>query len=65
VAVTERRGEPGEVLATNADGIVVACGDGALRLAEIQPAAGRRMPAAAFGAGRRIAPGQRFDVAPS
>ena len=64
VAVTERRGEPGEVLATNADGIVVACGDGALRLAEMQPAGGRRMSAAAFAAGRRIAPGQRFDVAP-
>ena len=38
--------------ATSGDGIVVACGDGALRLAELQPAGGRRMSAAAFAAGR-------------
>jgi methionyl-tRNA formyltransferase len=42
----------------------VACGDGALRITEMQPAGSRRMPAAAFVAGRRIAAGDRFDVAP-
>jgi len=55
-------GEPGEVLAADASGVVVACGHGALRIAEVQTAGGRRMPVAAFVAGRRIAPGQRFDV---
>jgi methionyl-tRNA formyltransferase len=61
---TARPGDPGEVLAAAADGIVVACGAGALRIGELQPAGGRRMAAAAFVAGRRIAAGQHFDVTP-
>ena len=63
-AAAARQGDPGEVLAADADGVVVACGEGALRIAELQPAGGRRMSAAAFVAGRRIAAGQRFDVTP-
>jgi len=62
--VAGRRGDPGEVLAADATGIVVACGQGALRVTAMQPAGGRRMTAAAFVAGRRIAAGQRFDVTP-
>ncbi|MDH5245397.1 MAG: methionyl-tRNA formyltransferase [Betaproteobacteria bacterium] len=50
---------PGTVIATTGDSIVVACGDGALGIAELQPAGGRRMSAAAFLAGRHIAPGAR------
>ena len=57
-------GAPGVVLAADARGLVVACGEGALRVAEIQPAGSRRMTAAEFIAGRRIAAGERFDVAP-
>ena len=57
---------PGTVLAVGAKGIDVACGesvtDGALRLTTLQPAGGKRMPAAAFVAGRRIAPGMRFGA---
>ena len=53
---------PGTVLATEGDAIVVACGEGALGIAELQPAGGRRMSAAAFVAGRRLAPGARFGV---
>jgi methionyl-tRNA formyltransferase len=52
----------GAVLTTGAAGIVVACGEGALRVIELQPAGGRRMSAAAFVAGRRLAPGAAFDV---
>jgi methionyl-tRNA formyltransferase len=63
-AAVARQSDPGEVLAADADGVVVACGEGALRIAELQPAGGRRMSAAAFVAGRRIAVGQRFDVTP-
>ena len=53
---------PARVLATEGDTIVVACGDGALGIAELQPAGGRRMSAAAFVAGRRLAPGARFGT---
>jgi len=51
---------PGTVLEADAAGIVVACGEGRMRLAAVQPAAGRRMSAAAFVAGRRLARGARL-----
>jgi len=41
-------GEPGEVLAADGDRLLVACGDGALRLAELQRPGGKRVPARAF-----------------
>jgi len=53
-------GAPGEVLCAEADQLVVACGDGALALQEIQPAGSKRMSAAAFLAGRRLPPGSRL-----
>ncbi len=56
---------PGTLLATAGDAIVVACGDGALGIAELQPAGGRRMSAAAFVAGHRIAPGARCGTVAS
>jgi methionyl-tRNA formyltransferase len=56
---------PGTVLAAGAAGIVVACGVGALRITEMQPAGSRRMGAAAFVAGRRMMPGARFDAQPA
>jgi len=59
--VVEARGAPGAVIATGADGITVACGDGALRLEELQRAGGRRLPAAAFLRGFPLAPGDRFE----
>jgi len=51
---------PGRVLAADASGIVVACGEGTLRVLELQPAGGRTMSAAAFVAGRGIAVGDTF-----
>lgn len=53
---------PGSVLAADAAGMVVACGEGALRVTEVQPAGGRRMGAAAFMAGHRVAPGDAFET---
>jgi methionyl-tRNA formyltransferase len=47
-------GAPGEVLHADGDRFVVACGDGALALREVQPAGSKRMPAAAFLAGRPV-----------
>jgi len=53
-------GAPGTVIAID-DGIVVACGGRTLlRVIEAQPASRRAMPAAAFAAGARLAPGARF-----
>ena len=42
------KGEPGQVLAADAQGIVVACGEGALRLVELQKPGGKRLAAAEF-----------------
>ncbi|CAB5644848.1 methionyl-tRNA formyltransferase [Comamonas aquatica] len=39
---------PGTVLAADADGVVVACGQGALCLTQLQRAGGKRLPAADF-----------------
>jgi methionyl-tRNA formyltransferase len=48
VAVAQR-GEPGQVLSADAQsGIVVACGEGALLLTELQKPGGKRLPAAEF-----------------
>ena len=57
--LAEGGGEPGVVIAP---GPVVACGEGALRLTELQRAGGKRGPAAAFLQARPIAPGERFDA---
>ena len=57
--IVDGHGAPGEVVAP---GPVVACGQGALRLTELQRAGGKRGPAAAFLQARPIAVGERFDV---
>ena len=46
-----------------ADGIVVASGDGALRLTELQKAGGRRLSAAQFLAGHSLDSGAVFTSA--
>lgn len=48
---------PGTVLAADADGITVACGEGALQLLELQRPGGRRLAAAQFLQARPLAPG--------
>jgi len=53
-------GEPGRVLAGDAEGILVACGEGALRLLELQKPGGRRLSAAEFQRGTAVRPGDRF-----
>lgn len=56
------RGEPGTVLGAGDAGIDVACGDGALRLTELQRAGGKRLPARQFLQGQPVAAGTGFDV---
>ena len=53
-------GEAGEILRADGDQLVVACGEGALALREVQPAGSKRMPVAAYLASRSFAPGTRF-----
>jgi methionyl-tRNA formyltransferase len=55
-------GAPGTVLAADASGIVVACGEGALRLTELQKPGGRRLAAAEFLHGCAVTPGERFGA---
>ena len=56
-------GQPGEVLAADGDGVVIACGEGALRVGELQKAGGKRLSAAQFLAGTRLAPGSCCSLA--
>ncbi len=49
---------PGTVLAASKEGVLVACGAGALRLTALQREGGRRMVAAEFLAGHPLAVGQ-------
>ncbi len=48
---------PGTVLAVAADGLTVRCGNGAIRLTEVQLQNKKRMPAHQFATGARLAPG--------
>ncbi|RYY67373.1 MAG: methionyl-tRNA formyltransferase, partial [Comamonadaceae bacterium] len=51
---------PGTVQSADAQGIVVATGDAALRVTELQRPGGKRLPAAQLLQGLRIEPGHRF-----
>jgi methionyl-tRNA formyltransferase len=46
--LAEGSGQPGQVLAADAGGIVVACGEGALRLLQLQKPGGKRLAAGEF-----------------
>ena len=52
-------GRPGEILFADRDAVVVACGEGALQLEELQKAGGKRLPAAQFLSGTPIVAGSR------
>ncbi len=55
-------GTPGQVVAVDGSGIVVACGKGGLRLSELQKAGGKRLPVAQFLAGNPITAGSSFTL---
>ena len=54
------KGEPGEVLTVDSGGIVVRCGEDALRLRVLQREGGKRLPAREFLAGYPIAIGEKW-----
>ena len=55
------QGEPGQVLAADSNGVVVACGSDALCLTELQKPGGKRLPAADFLRGHPLQLGDRLD----
>jgi len=58
--VADAQGTPGEILSANRDGLTVACGEGALRLLELQREGGKRLGAAQFLAGHPLRAGVCF-----
>ena len=60
--VAEPNAKPGAVIGVSADGIVVACGSGAVQLSELQRPGGKRLNAAQFLQGRALQVGERFDL---
>jgi methionyl-tRNA formyltransferase len=60
----EGHGAPGEVLAASANGLVIACGEGAIAATELQRPGGRRLSAGEFVRGFPLAAGERFAPAP-
>lgn len=56
---------PGEIVAIDESGLTVACGDGAVRIAAVQPAGKRRLAPNEWARGRGAAVGERFDAAPA
>jgi methionyl-tRNA formyltransferase len=55
-------GEIGQILAVDRSTIVVACGEGALAISELQKAGGKRLPVQQFLAGHPLKVGDRFDL---
>jgi methionyl-tRNA formyltransferase len=54
--------EPGDVIAIDAEGMLVACGGGAVRITLVQPAGKRRLAPLDWANGRGVAVGDRFDT---
>jgi methionyl-tRNA formyltransferase len=53
---------PGVIVDVSPEGVVVACGEGALRLTQLQKPGGKRLPVREFLAGATLAAGQRFQL---
>ncbi|WP_144143920.1 methionyl-tRNA formyltransferase [Paraburkholderia sp. BCC1884] len=53
---------PGTITDVSPEGVVVACGEGALRLTQLQKPGGKRLPVREFLAGSTLAAGQRFQL---
>ena len=61
-APVDLNGEFGTVLAVDRSSVVIACGDGALAVTELQKAGGKRLPVQQFLAGHPLKVGDRFDT---
>lgn len=56
-------GRPGEILTLDRQSLIVACGDGALAIRELQKAGGKRLPVQLFLAGNPLRVGDFFSPA--
>jgi methionyl-tRNA formyltransferase len=56
------KGQIGAILAVDRSHVVIACGEGALAVSELQKAGGKRLPVQQFLAGHPLKVGERFDV---
>ena len=54
--------DPGQIIDLDSKGILVACGEGALRISEIQPSGKRRMLVPAYVAGKELRVGDFLGV---
>ncbi|HEX4797692.1 MAG TPA: methionyl-tRNA formyltransferase [Burkholderiales bacterium] len=61
-AAATGRGIPGEVLSVHPSGVLVACGEGALLITELQRSGGKRLAAAEFLRGFPLSAGERFET---
>ena len=63
-ALRDRNGDPGEVIEIGEAGMLIGCGEqragGAVRIAYVHPAGGRRLPALDWSQGRGVAVGDYF-----
>ncbi|WP_434479901.1 methionyl-tRNA formyltransferase [Gemmatimonas sp.] len=57
-----RASPPGTVRSANDDGLVVRCGEGAVRFLDVQPSGKPRMTVAAWSRGRGVNVGDMFDL---
>ena len=58
--VAGQRGKPGEIVAVNREGIIVACGSGLLRIEMVQKPGGKKLNIADFLAGNMLQAGEYF-----
>jgi methionyl-tRNA formyltransferase len=61
-AEAQSNSAPGTITEVSADGVIVACGEAALRLTQLQKPGGKRLPVREFLAGSTLAEGQRFQL---
>ncbi|MEO7391722.1 MAG: methionyl-tRNA formyltransferase [Ramlibacter sp.] len=58
-------GQPGSIVAVGPEGLDIQCGEGVLRVKQLQRAGGRRLPVADFLRGFDLKPGSAFESAKS
>jgi methionyl-tRNA formyltransferase len=63
VAPSSSTHPPGEVIAVDGTGLLVGCGEAAVRVLAVQPSGKRRLSPAEWAHGRGVAVGDRFDTA--